>query len=526
MKRIAVIVCLLVPLRATAQTVLQGSFDASVIRRVANRNRDGVRRCWDDAVRGHPDLSGRVVIRFVIGPDGTVKSAFAQASDLAGAVQQCLSAAVRSWRFPKPESGAVTVSYPFTLRKQVDGFGARDDDGEVQDQAADMQVVRDVIKRHLAETRACYARQLQEDPTLEGEALIKLTIAASGDVESATVVDSDVEDAGIEACIADVARRWVFPRNESGGKISVKYSVVLRRERSPSAPSPPATGADAVCARDSQEMVPFLRQLPQWPDEDASIPLACLVEADGDKLTRGEDVVLLADGTIECNGHKTKRGAGQIAELKELLTTWKNNEELLHPGRFDGSVRLAIGADVTWSKIVEVVSALAERQYVAVQLVTWKRRAHAIVPPSESAADRAVAEAQRAGGIDKVVDMLDEQSARCPPLKRGFHKLVERRMAYFEGNEAFAAAVFDMVPQALRTCHCQADVRTVRAALFWLFAPADLARGLFQTSLRTVGAPGAASLALPGDTLWRNAAPRLFEVARHAKSHEVHLSSQ
>jgi TonB family protein len=67
----------------------------------------------------NPALEGRVIVRFVIGGEGTVMgSNIAESNIVVPSVGQCISNAVRRWQFPIPEGGGiVTVNYPFNLQR-------------------------------------------------------------------------------------------------------------------------------------------------------------------------------------------------------------------------------------------------------------------------------------------------------------------------------------------------------------------------------------------------------------------------
>ena len=68
-----------------------------------------------------PGLSGKIVFDWVISPSGRVGSARQVSSSMrSAAVATCILRLIRSWRFPKPVGGSVTVRYPFVFR--VSGF--------------------------------------------------------------------------------------------------------------------------------------------------------------------------------------------------------------------------------------------------------------------------------------------------------------------------------------------------------------------------------------------------------------------
>ncbi len=117
--------------RAAAPTVT-GSLSPEAIRRVVLRNLGQVAHCHEQSLASNPNASGRVIVRFLIGPDGSVQgSSVGSSSYPVASGAQCIASAVRRWQFPAPEGGGVvSVSYPFNLLSA---------DGELSD--APMQTV-------------------------------------------------------------------------------------------------------------------------------------------------------------------------------------------------------------------------------------------------------------------------------------------------------------------------------------------------------------------------------------------------
>jgi TonB family protein len=94
-----------------------GSLSKETIRRIIGRHVAEVRNCYQQQLQAHPDLQGRVAIKFIISPTGAVQTAQVTESDLGSpAVGQCIAQAVQRWGFPAPEGGGlVVVTYPFVL---------------------------------------------------------------------------------------------------------------------------------------------------------------------------------------------------------------------------------------------------------------------------------------------------------------------------------------------------------------------------------------------------------------------------
>jgi hypothetical protein len=95
------------------QSITSGRLPPEVIQRVVRQNFGRFKACYENGLRGNPNLQGRVAVRFVIGRDGAVSSVANGGSDLPdGGVVSCVSQAFYGLSFPQPESGVVTVTYP------------------------------------------------------------------------------------------------------------------------------------------------------------------------------------------------------------------------------------------------------------------------------------------------------------------------------------------------------------------------------------------------------------------------------
>jgi hypothetical protein len=95
---------------------VSGRIPPEVIQRIVRQNFDEFRKCYEGGLARDPELSGRVVARFVIGRDGRVSQVSDEGSELADAgVRDCVLAAFAGLVFPAPEGGIVTVVYPIML---------------------------------------------------------------------------------------------------------------------------------------------------------------------------------------------------------------------------------------------------------------------------------------------------------------------------------------------------------------------------------------------------------------------------
>lgn len=94
-----------------------GSLSKAVIQETIGDHIAAVRACYEGALSGWPDLKGRVAVKFVIQPDGTVHPAAIASTELNNrAVECCVLSTMRDWQFPPPQGGGiVVVTYPFVF---------------------------------------------------------------------------------------------------------------------------------------------------------------------------------------------------------------------------------------------------------------------------------------------------------------------------------------------------------------------------------------------------------------------------
>ena len=110
-----------VPIVRQARADVVGSLDRDIIRRIVRAHINEVRYCYNQTLARDPNDGGWVTVEFVIGVSGKVASAEVRSSTLkAPETAACIATAVRRWTFPKPETGTVTVTYPFWLNNGSD----------------------------------------------------------------------------------------------------------------------------------------------------------------------------------------------------------------------------------------------------------------------------------------------------------------------------------------------------------------------------------------------------------------------
>jgi TonB family protein len=95
--------------------MVMGSLDKELIRKVIHANRGQIRYCYESQLNRFPKLNGKVAVKFVISPTGSVStSSVAQTTVGNAELEACVAGRVRTWQFPKPKGGGVViVTYPF-----------------------------------------------------------------------------------------------------------------------------------------------------------------------------------------------------------------------------------------------------------------------------------------------------------------------------------------------------------------------------------------------------------------------------
>lgn len=84
-----------------------------------------------------------------------------------------------------------------------------------------------VIRRNLARFKYCYEKQLNANPNLAGKVSVYFTIAPTGDVASASVRETSMNDESVEACVVKVMTSLKFPKPRGGGIVVVTYPFVF-----------------------------------------------------------------------------------------------------------------------------------------------------------------------------------------------------------------------------------------------------------------------------------------------------------
>ena len=85
------------------------------------RKMGAVQACYERQLKRNPNLSGRVVLLFVVGADGRVLQAEIAENTMGDReIERCILEQVRRWRFPEPggsEEAEVSIPFVFVPRR-------------------------------------------------------------------------------------------------------------------------------------------------------------------------------------------------------------------------------------------------------------------------------------------------------------------------------------------------------------------------------------------------------------------------
>jgi len=112
-------------LRIERDPIILGSIDNKSVEGVTRAGLRGMHSCFNPAMRKRHFLSGKITIRFVVDPDGTVSQAAPKTSTLDNqAVETCLAKRFTDLVFPMPRaSGIAIISMPLSaaFRGEIEG---------------------------------------------------------------------------------------------------------------------------------------------------------------------------------------------------------------------------------------------------------------------------------------------------------------------------------------------------------------------------------------------------------------------
>ena len=94
----------------------------------------------------------------------------------------------------------------------------------------DTAKLRAVFRETSGQARDCYERALKQNPNLAGKVILSITIATDGSVSSAVANGQTLNNAKVNSCLEQQAKRWTFPKPEGGAaRVNKPYNFSPKR---------------------------------------------------------------------------------------------------------------------------------------------------------------------------------------------------------------------------------------------------------------------------------------------------------
>lgn len=91
----------------------------------------------------------------------------------------------------------------------------------------DSALVVAMIKQRIGAIRACYERELKQNPTLAGKVTIQFTIEQQGNVSGVKVNENSTGSDAVGQCVANAIQRFRFNPGPEGGSVTFSYPFVF-----------------------------------------------------------------------------------------------------------------------------------------------------------------------------------------------------------------------------------------------------------------------------------------------------------
>lgn len=96
---------------------VSGSLDKRIVQKVVKQHHGELRACYEKEVAKKKGLSGKIIVRWIIEPQGSVMKAVVMSTTMNdSAVEGCVVNSIKYWRFPPLKGGVpVQIDYPFVF---------------------------------------------------------------------------------------------------------------------------------------------------------------------------------------------------------------------------------------------------------------------------------------------------------------------------------------------------------------------------------------------------------------------------
>lgn len=187
------------------------------IRLVVRAKMPELRACFEAGLATDPELGGRVLLRFTIGPAGRTGPVQVVDDQLgAPAVAACLAELIPRWQFPRPRPGPpMTITYPFVFSSEqtLRAAGLPRVEGTAKPAA-----VGAVFEARRAELDGCVSTGAK------GTIGLAFTIDDAGAVTRISTYANTLGE-HTRGCVISTISSWVFPPAASGDQARVNHDL-------------------------------------------------------------------------------------------------------------------------------------------------------------------------------------------------------------------------------------------------------------------------------------------------------------
>jgi len=86
------------------------------VRKVVKQHMKEIKACYENQLASHPDLEGRIEVRFAVNEQGVVTNAKVEKDTVKNkALADCVVNAMKRWAFPSHHAGLILLTYPFVF---------------------------------------------------------------------------------------------------------------------------------------------------------------------------------------------------------------------------------------------------------------------------------------------------------------------------------------------------------------------------------------------------------------------------
>jgi TonB family protein len=99
-----------------------GNLGRDEVQKVVRRHRKEIMYCYERGLKRDSTLSGKVAVKLIVGPDGTVRAAaVAQSTVHDDQLEACMLERIRRWRFPaRKDNGLAAVTHAWVFKPDIE----------------------------------------------------------------------------------------------------------------------------------------------------------------------------------------------------------------------------------------------------------------------------------------------------------------------------------------------------------------------------------------------------------------------